>query len=95
MEFNTMQLNEQALHQQLKSEGFRKTYTWQDSPHTFYPEHAHATETAHIVLDGELTLTMNGVTQTYRTGERCDVPLGAEHSARMGPAGCRYIIGER
>jgi quercetin dioxygenase-like cupin family protein len=89
------QVNEEALHQQLKSEGFRRTYTWEDSPHAFYSEHTHPTETAHIVLDGELALTMNGVTRVYRTGERCDVPSGAVHAARMGSAGCRYLIGER
>jgi len=31
----------------------------------------------------------------YGAGERCDVPAGAVHSAEMGPAGCRYLIGER
>ena len=89
------QTNEETLHRQLKSEGFRRTYAWEDGPNTFYPEHTHPTETAHIVLDGELELTMNGNTRVYRAGERCDVPSGAVHSARMGPAGCRYLIGER
>jgi len=42
-----------------------------------------------------MTLTMGGQSHTYRVGERCDVPAGAVHSARMGPAGCRYLIGER
>ena len=87
--------NEQVLHQQLKSEGFKTTYSWQDGPNAFYPEHTHPTETAHIVLDGELALTMNGTTRVYRAGERCDVPSGAVHSARMGANGCRYLLGER
>jgi len=53
-------------------------------------------DTAHIVLDGELTLTCGGTTRTYTTGERPpDVPAGAVHSARMGSRGCRYLIGER
>jgi quercetin dioxygenase-like cupin family protein len=89
------QTNEETLHRQLKSEGFRRTYAWEDDPNTFYPDHTHPTETAHIVLSGELALTMNGVTRVYRAGERCDVPSGAAHCARMGPAGCRYLIGER
>jgi quercetin dioxygenase-like cupin family protein len=42
-----------------------------------------------------MKLTMGGKAQTYRAGERCDVPAGAVHSARMGPKGCRYLIGER
>lgn len=79
----------------LKQEGFRQTYVWEDAPNVSYPNHTHATETAHIILSGEMTLTMAGESRTYRTGERCDVPAGAVHSARMGPGGCRYLIGER
>jgi quercetin dioxygenase-like cupin family protein len=88
-------MDEEALHRQLKTEGFHRTYAWQDEPNAFYPEHTHPTETAHVVLEGELTLTMDGVTRIYRAGERCDVPSASVHSARMGPKGCRYIIGER
>jgi quercetin dioxygenase-like cupin family protein len=79
----------------LKQEGFRQTYVWEDAPNASYPNHTHATETAHIILSGEMTLTMAGESRTYRTGERCDVPASAVHSARMGPGGCRYLIGER
>jgi quercetin dioxygenase-like cupin family protein len=83
------------LEKQLHREGFRHTYVWQDAPHASYPEHTHAAETAHIILEGEMTLTMGASSQTYRAGERCDVPAGAVHAACMGPAGCRYLIGEK
>jgi quercetin dioxygenase-like cupin family protein len=84
-----------ALEKQLDEEGFSNAYVWQDRPHAFYPEHTHPTETAHIILEGEMTLTMDGQTHTFRPGERCDVPPGTVHAARMGPAGCRYLIGEK
>lgn len=67
--------NEESLHRQLKSEGFRRTYAWEDGPNTFYPEHTHTTETAHIVLHGELALTMNGVTRVYRAGSVATFPV--------------------
>jgi len=86
---------EQALEQQLRSEGFARVYLWQDGPNVLYPEHTHPTETAHIVLDGQMTVIMNGGARTYRTGDRCDVPAGSEHCAQIGPKGCRYLIGER
>jgi hypothetical protein len=38
---------------------------------------------------------MSGVSKTYSSGDRCDVPANAVHSALMGPEGCRYLIGER
>jgi len=88
-------MDEKELSRQLEREGFGHTYVWQDRPHAYYPDHSHDTETAHIVLSGELTLSMYGRDSTYRAGERCDVPAGAVHSAKMGPSGCRYLIGER
>jgi len=88
-------MNQEALEEQLRADGFRRVYVWQDGPNAMYPEHTHPTETAHIVLDGEMTLTMGGGMRTYHAGERCDVPAGTEHCARMGPKGCRYLIGER
>lgn len=84
-----------ALEKQLHAEGFLHTYVWQDGPNAFYPDHTHATETAHIILAGEMVLSMNGQARTFSTGQRCDVPAGAVHSAQMGASGCRYLIGER
>jgi len=88
-------MNLAQLEEQLHAEGFGHTYVWQDGPHAHYADHTHAAETAHIILDGEMNLTMAGESKTYRVGERCDVPAGTVHSARMGPAGCRYLIGEK
>jgi len=88
------QMDVEALEKQLHDEGFVHTYVWQDGANTNYSDHTHAGETAHIILEGEMTLTSGGETRTYRAGERCDVPAGAVHSAQMGPKGCRYLIGE-
>ena len=88
-------LSEKDYLKQLAAEGFSHMFVWQDGPNAFYTDHTHAGLTAHIILDGEMALTMNGRSQTYRIGERCDVPAGAVHSARMGANGCRYLVGEK
>jgi mannose-6-phosphate isomerase-like protein (cupin superfamily) len=88
-------MDEQKLASDLEREGFRRAYVWEDGPLVFYPDHRHSEETAHVILGGEMTLTLAGETRTYRAGDRCDVPAGATHSARMGAKGCRYLIGER
>lgn len=88
-------LNEAELRSGLLAEGFAHTFVWQDGPQAFYPDHTHSGLTAHIILDGEMTLTMGGKSQTFRVGERCDVPAAAVHSAQMGPRGCRYLVGEK
>ncbi len=78
---------EGELSQTVAAEGFSHTFVWQDGPNAFYPEHTHAELTAHIILDGEMTLSMNGQSAQYCAGERCDVPARMVHSARMGPRG--------
>ena len=88
-------LSEKDYREQLESEGFSHTFVWQDGPNAFYPDHTHAGLTAHVILDGEMTLRMKGESRTYRQGDRCDVPAGTVHSARMGAQGCRYVVGEK
>ena len=69
--------------------------SWQDGPDAYYPDHTHGNLTAHMILDGEMTLTAQGATHTYKAGVRCDVPAETVHSARMGPRGCKYMVGEK
>ena len=88
-------VNEQEFREQLRRQGFSRVYVWQDDAGTFYPDHTHDGLTAHIILDGEMTLTIRGESKTYQTGDRCDVPADAMHAARIGPEGCRYMIGEK
>ena len=84
-----------ALEQQLRDQGFRHVYDWTDAPGAEYPDHSHLCLTAHIILEGEMSVTMEGRTHIYRAGERFDVPADTVHSAKMGPAGCRYVVGEK
>ncbi len=83
------------LEKQRHGEGFPHTYVWEDGPDRRYSNHTHPVETAHIILEGEMTLTVEGRSITYRAAERSDVPAGTVHAARMGPEGCRYLIGEK
>ena len=69
-------LDERRLASQLQGEGFSHTYFWADGPNTKYPDHAHISETAHVILSGEMTLTIEGESHLYRAGDRCDVPAG-------------------
>jgi quercetin dioxygenase-like cupin family protein len=87
-------MDEREWSQKLREEGFSRTYKWEDAPGAFYPEHSHPTATVHVILSGEMTLTIEGNAQSFRTGQRFDVPAHAVHSAVMGPKGCRYLIGE-
>jgi len=88
-------MEDKDLAQQLIQEGYVHLYVWEDGPNVDYPEHQHRAESAHIILNGEMSMTLNGETKIYRAGERFDLPAGVRHSAKTGPHGCRYLIGER
>jgi mannose-6-phosphate isomerase-like protein (cupin superfamily) len=85
-------MDEERIASQLRQEGVRHT---EDGPNVFYPEHTRDGETVHIILSGEMSATINGQSKSYKPGERCDVPAGVSHSARIGSQVCRYLIGER
>jgi quercetin dioxygenase-like cupin family protein len=81
--------------QKLIDEGFHNIYGWQDKPNEFYSDHRHPYMSTHVILDGEMFLTMGGKTQKLGAGARTDVPANTIHSAKMGPKGCVYIVGEK
>ncbi len=88
-------MNEKEWERKLREEGFTHVFVWRDDANVFYPDHTHSGTTAHIILEGEMTLTTEGKTRTYRVGDRCDVAANGVHSAKMGPTGCKYIVGEK
>ena len=87
-------MDEQQLTKQLQDEGFDDVYVWEDSPDMNYPPHQHPDVSAHIILAGEMTVTVDGQTRTYKPGERFDIPGKTPHSARMGPEGCNTWSGK-
>lgn len=84
----------EAIVARLKTEGYGHVFVWRDAPGATYPPHTHAGDTAHVVMDGEIAITVDGETKVYGPGERFDVPAGQVHSARAGPHGCVYVVGE-
>lgn len=88
-------MTEKEFEEELRREGFSGIFIHRDSPNALYPNHTHSGITAHIVLEGEITVTSEGQTITYKAGDRFDVPSGEVHSATIGSKGCRYMIGEK
>jgi mannose-6-phosphate isomerase-like protein (cupin superfamily) len=87
-------MNEKEWTKKLREEGFEDVYVWQDGPDYSYPDHTHPGTSAHIILEGEMTVISEGKTVTHRVGDRFDVPAHTVHSAKIGPQGCKYLVGE-
>ena len=53
-------MDEQLLTKQLQDEGFDDVYIWEAGPDMNYPPHQHPDVSAHIILTGEMTVTVDG-----------------------------------
>ncbi len=78
----------------LKTERFAQVYARMDPPEILYPPHAHGRLVAHVILEGDMVLTIGGDSVTLSPGDRMDIPANVVHAARIGPYGCTYLIGE-
>jgi quercetin dioxygenase-like cupin family protein len=58
-------------------------------------EHAHAFDVRALVLNGEITLTVEGENYAYREGDIFVLPAGHRHAESVGPAGVAYLVGRR
>ena len=65
------------------------------APGTVVVEHAHPFDVRALVLDGEITLTLEGVDYAYREGDIFVLPAGHRHAETVGPAGVDYLVGRR
>jgi quercetin dioxygenase-like cupin family protein len=59
------------------------------------PEHAHPFDVRALVLNGEITLTVEGIEYAYREGDIFVLPAGYAHAEAVGPTGVDYLVGRR
>jgi quercetin dioxygenase-like cupin family protein len=88
-------MTEQQWRELLTKEGFKTIEVGTDPAGMEYPPHKHDTYVEHVILAGEMTLTIEGETSILKVGDRSGAPAGAMHSAKIGPQGCTYLIGEK
>ena len=60
-------------------------------PNAVLPDHHHPHEQGGVVLDGELNLTVAGVTKRLTAGDGFVIPGDVPHSAVAGPDGARTL----
>ncbi len=61
------------------------------APDTRFPEHSHEAEQITLVLEGELTFTWEGKTETLKPGDVIAVPSNVKHAVASGPSPCRAV----
>jgi quercetin dioxygenase-like cupin family protein len=76
-------------------EGFDTVLTREWAPDTVVDTHTHPFAIDALMVSGELWLTVGGVTQHLRTGDRFSVGREVPHAERYGSAGATFWVARR
>ena len=80
----------------LKREGFVNNITaFSFGPNEINDPHSHETTSLRIVAKGQVLVTDEDGTRSYEEGEKIYCPPGSKHISHCGPAGCKFVIGEK
>jgi quercetin dioxygenase-like cupin family protein len=79
---------------ELRRDGFRVVNA-SLLPNARAPNHCHDFDARLFVLGGEITITRDNNSETFRAGQCCEVPAGCMHSEQVGPEGVAYVSGRR
>ena len=61
-------------------------------PDVLLDTHTHPFRARALVVQGEMWLTVDGVTQHLKPGDRFDVAANQPHAERYGPQGATYWV---
>jgi quercetin dioxygenase-like cupin family protein len=84
-----------AFEDELRALGFADVTTKSVESNQHVGAHSHPFDVRAKVLDGEITLTCDGVSRTYRAGDIFTMDAGQAHTEQCGPDGVTYTVGRR
>lgn len=71
------------------------THEYDDPADEEFPDHNHAGDEFLVVLRGSIAIKMGANDYLLHAGDEFYFPAKIIHSAKVGPAGCQYIVGEK
>src|SRR5689334_24012055 len=81
--------------QKLRASGYPEIRTNQLPANCHNDEHAHAWDVHALVLEGDITLTVEGKAKKYGAGDEFTMTKGCKHIEDVGPQGVKYLVGRR
>ena len=87
--------NAERFEERLKAEGYPEIRFNEYRPNQHNPEHTHPFDVHALVLEGDITLTVDGKATRYGVGDEFKMAAGCWHIEDIGPQGVRYLVGRR
>ena len=87
-------MDQQSFESTLKSEGY-EVATNTTPGAKVNPEHSHPFDVKAMVLQGAMSLTREGKTETYKAGETFAMPRGCLHYESYGPERAVVLVGRK
>lgn len=79
----------------LKRAGYQNIETTNVAANTSTHPHSHGFSVRALVLAGDITLTSEGQSRTFRAGDVFEMTAGCVHSEQHGPDGSTYLVGRK
>lgn len=86
-------LTREAFESDLRREGFDVIHGGQ-KPDFAEDMHAHDFDVRIMVLGGEITVTRDGRSETFKPGDHCEISEECQHTTKVGPEGVAYVVGK-
>lgn len=88
-------MNVQEFEASLQAERYDEIVPIDKAPGYQLGEHRHAFDACAMVTQGEIQISVDGVSRTYREGDIFRVPAQTVHTEAAGVAGVSYLAGRR
>ena len=88
-------MNTQDFEAQLKAENFDAGVTISKPAGYSMDDHAHPFEAWALIVEGDITLLVDGASTTYAAGDVFRLPAGKPHHESAVPNGVTYLVGRK
>jgi quercetin dioxygenase-like cupin family protein len=88
-------MDQASFEARLRAEGFPEIRVNEMQARRHNAEHSHPFDVLALVLEGDITLTVEGAARTYRAGDEFSMKAGCPHVEDVGTQGVRYLVGRR
>lgn len=92
--FPEEECTEAAARHWLEAEMGARVMSVPDAPGHDYPPHSHSCDEVIVGVDGHIDFWARGQHFPLEAGMVLYLPVGTEHSARVAPSGCLYLVGQ-